>query len=263
MDDGRIDVVIIGAGPGGYVAAIRAAQLGLRVALVEREQVGGLCLNWGCIPTKTLLRSAELLWLLRHQAPAYGVRAQGLQFDWAQAQARQAEVVRYLRGGLEVLLYKNQVAVHQGTARLVGPGRVAVTTGGEDEAPSHPPFREVRRDGASEEILLAKNVIIATGSAPKSLPGVTIDEQRVLSSSGALALPAVPRSLAIIGAGAVGVEFASLYRTLGSEVTLIEALPHIVPMEDADVAAVLAESLMAQGVRLLTGAKIGQVVAGA
>ena len=245
MDDGRIDVVIIGAGPGGYVAAIRAAQLGLRVALVEREQVGGLCLNWGCIPTKTLLRSAELLWLLRHQAPAYGVRAQGLEFDWAQAKARKAEVVRYLRGGLEVLLYKNQVAVHQGAARLAGPGRVAVTTGDADE------------------ILLARNVIIATGSLPKSLPGVTIDEQRILSSSGALALQAMPRSLAIIGAGAVGVEFASLYRTLGSAVTLIEALPHIVPLEDADIAAVLAESLTAQGVQIRAGAKVGQVVAGA
>ncbi len=239
------DVVIIGAGPGGYVAAIRAAQLGLRVALVEREQVGGLCLNWGCIPTKTLLRSAELLWLLRHQAPAYGVRAQGLEFDWAQAQARKAEVVRYLRGGLEVLLFKNQVEVHQGRGRLAGPGRVAVTTGG------------------AEEILLAKNVIIATGSLPKSLPGVTIDEERVLSSSGALALPAVPRSLAIIGAGAVGVEFASLYHTLGSEVTLIEALPHILPLEDADIAAVLAESLTAQGVQIRAGAKVEQVVAGA
>jgi dihydrolipoamide dehydrogenase len=240
-----LDVVIIGAGPGGYVAAIRAAQLGLRVALVEREQVGGLCLNWGCIPTKTLLRSAELLWLLRHQAPTYGVRAQGLDFDWAQAQARKTEVVRYLRGGLEVLLYKNQVAVHQGTARLAGPGRVAVTTGSE------------------EEILLAKSMIIATGSLPKSLPGVAIDEERILSSSGALALPAVPRSLAIIGAGAVGVEFALLYRTLGAEVTLIEALPHIVPLEDADIAAFLAESLTAQGVRLRAGAKVEQVVAGA
>jgi dihydrolipoamide dehydrogenase len=264
-----LDVVIIGAGPGGYVAAIRAAQLGLRVALVEREQVGGLCLNWGCIPTKTLLRSAELLWLLRHQAPAYGVRAQGLEFDWAQAQARKAEVVRYLRGGLEVLLYKNQVAVHQGRGRLAGPGRVAVTTGGEDEAPSHPdspsrpPFREVRRDGASEEILLAKNVIIATGSLPKSLPGVTIDEERVLSSTGALALPAVPRSLAIIGAGAVGVEFASLYRTLGAEVTLIEMLPHILPLEDGDIAAVLAASLIAQGVRIRAGAKVEQVAVSA
>ncbi len=276
-----LDVVIMGAGPGGYVAAIRAAQLGLRVALVERDQVGGLCLNWGCIPTKTLLRSAELLWLLRHQAPAYGVRAQGLEFDWAQAQARKAEVVRYLRGGLEVLLFKNQVEVHQGRGRLAGPGRVAVTTGREDEAPSHPdspsrppfrearrdgespPFREVRRDGASEEILLAKNVIIATGSLPKSLPGVAIDEERVLSSTGALALPAVPRSLAIIGAGAVGVEFASLYRTLGAEVTLIEALPHILPLEDADIAAVLTASLTAQGVRIRAGAKVGQVAVSA
>ena len=245
MDDGRIDLVIIGAGPGGYVAAIRAAQLGLHMALVEREQVGGLCLNWGCIPTKTLLRSAELLWLLRHQAPAYGVRAQGLEFDWAQAQERKAEVVRYLRGGLEVLLYKNQVAVHQGAACLAGPGRVAVTTGG------------------AEEILLAKNVIIATGSLPKSLPGMAIDEERILSSSGALALPAVPRSLAIIGAGAVGVEFASLYRTLGSAVTLIEALPHILPLEDADIAAVLAESLTAQGVRIRAGTRVERVVAGA
>jgi dihydrolipoamide dehydrogenase len=239
-----LDVVIIGAGPGGYVAAIRAAQLGQRVALVEREQVGGLCLNWGCIPTKTLLRSAELLWLLRHQAPAYGVRAQSLEFDWAQAQARKAEVVRYLRGGLEVLLFKNQVGVHQGTARLVGPGRVVVTTG----------------DG--EETLLTHHVIIATGAAPKNLPGVTIDEQRVLSSTGALTLPEVPRSLAIIGAGAVGVEFASLYRTLGAEVTLIEALPHIVPLEDGDIAAVLAESLAAQGVRLRARAQVGQVAVG-
>jgi dihydrolipoamide dehydrogenase len=235
------DVAIIGSGPGGYVAAIRGAQLGLKVALIEKGQIGGVCLNVGCIPTKALLKSAGLLARLRESAD-FGLRVGELSFDWPQAQARKDEVVKTVRGGVEVLLFKNKVTVLRGVGRIVERGRVGVS--GED---------------GGEEIVQARNIVVATGSAPKSLPGVEIDEARIVSNTGALQFKEIPASLIVIGAGAVGVEFASLYRMLGSEVTLIEALPRILPLEDEEISTILDAALAEQGMKILTGARVGEV----
>jgi dihydrolipoamide dehydrogenase len=246
MTDTAYDVVVIGAGPGGYVAAIRAAQLGLRVAVVERRFLGGVCLNVGCIPTKALLHSADLLEDVR-AGKRFGVVAEQVSLDWPAAQKHKAQVVRQMTGGVGSLMKKNNIAVHTGTARITAPGSVQVTDG----------------DGATTA-LAAKNVIVATGARPKDLPaiGAAIDEDRILSSTGALELAEVPASLIIVGAGAIGVEFASMYRTFGSEVTLIEMLPRIVPGEDEEISAELAKSFSARGIKLLTGARLDQVEQG-
>lgn len=237
------DVAIIGAGPGGYVAAIRAAQLGMKVALVEKDLVGGTCLNRGCVPTKALLRSTEV-WNLAQSAAEYGVQLSGATVDWAQIQKRKEQVVSRLRKGVESLLKKNQVTLIQGTAALLSPTSLAVQ----------------KADGATET-LSARRILIATGARAKTLPGVPIDEERVLSSAGALELDHVPASLVIIGAGAVGVEFACLFQTLGSKVTLLEALPQVLPAEDAEVAEELAKSLKRQRIRVEAGARVEKVEA--
>jgi dihydrolipoamide dehydrogenase len=235
------DVAIIGSGPGGYVAAIHGAQLGLKVALIEKGNIGGVCLNVGCIPTKALLKSAGLLARLREGAD-FGLRLGELSFDWTRAQTRKDEAVKMVRGGVEVLLFKNKVAVLRGLGRIVEQGRVGVTG-----------------DDGREEVVQARNIVVATGSAPKSLPGVEIDEERVVSNTGALQFKEIPASLVVIGAGAVGVEFASLYRMLGSEVTLIEALPRILPLEDEEISAALDAALAEQGMKILAGARVGEI----
>jgi len=234
------DVVIIGAGPGGYVAAIRAGQLGLRVALVEKEHLGGTCLNIGCIPTKALLRTAEVLTLAR-EGEAFVVHASDVRLDLAKAMERKDAVVLGLRRGVESLMAKNKVTVVRGTGLLLSPTRVRVTA----------------EQGIQE--LDGRAIIIATGAAPKSLPGVTIDEDRIISSTGALLLSNVPTTLGIIGAGAVGVEFASLYADFGSKVTIMEMLPQILPLEDKDSAAEVARSFRARGIRMLVGARVEEV----
>ncbi len=237
------DVAIVGAGPGGYVAAIRAAQLGMNVALVEKDQVGGTCLNRGCVPTKALLRSAEA-WSLAQSAAEYGVHLSGATVDWAQIQKRKEQVVSRLRKGVESLLKKNGVTLIQGAAILLSPTSLAVQ----------------KADGAMET-LSARRILIATGARAKTLPGVPIDEERVLSSTGALELDRVPASLVVIGAGAVGVEFACLFQTLGSKVTLLEALPQVLPAEDEEVAEELAKSLKRQRIRVEAGARVEKVEA--
>lgn len=237
------DVAIVGAGPGGYVAAIRAAQLGMKVALVEKDQVGGTCLNRGCVPTKALLRSAEV-WNLAQSAAEYGVQLSGATVDWAQIQKRKEQVVSRLRKGVESLLKKNQVTLIQGAATLLSPTSLAVQ----------------KADGAAET-LSARRILIAAGARAKTLPGVPIDEERILSSTGALELDHVPASLVVIGAGAVGVEFACLFQTLGSKVTLLEALPQVLPAEDAEVAEELAKSLKRQRIRVEAGARVEKVEA--
>ncbi|GAB4400521.1 MAG: dihydrolipoyl dehydrogenase [Anaerolineales bacterium] len=235
------DIAIIGAGPGGYVAAIRASQLGMKAALVEKDQVGGTCLNRGCVPTKALLRSAEA-WSLAQSAAEYGVQLTGATVDWAQIQKRKEQVVSRLRKGVESLLKKNQVTLVQGTATLLSPASLRVQ----------------KADGATET-LSARHILIASGARAKTLPGVTIDEERVLSSTGALELDHIPASLVVIGAGAVGVEFACLFQTLGSKVTLLEALPQVLPAEDAEVAEELAKSLKRQRIRVEVGARVEKV----
>jgi dihydrolipoamide dehydrogenase len=234
------DVVVIGAGTGGYVAAIRAAQLGLRVAVVERQAaLGGTCLLWGCIPTKALLEHAHAFKIIKG-ATDWGVM---LPFgapavDMNTIQARKDRIVEGLAKGVEYLFKKNKVERVTGTARLLGDGRVSVTG-----------------DGGTDE-LTTKDVVVATGSAPRSVPGVTIDHAHVITSDEAIGLRAVPTSLAILGSGAVGVEFASIYRRFGSDVTLIELLPRLVPNEDAAVSAELEKSFKKQGVIVWTDTKV-------
>ncbi len=241
----QVDVAIVGAGPGGYVAAIRASQLGLKTALIEKDAIGGTCLNRGCIPTKALLRSAEVYALAR-DSEDYGVRCENVTLDWPQVQKRQERIVSRLRKGVEALLKKNRVAVLPGVAALASPNELLV--------------RSV--EGESVQVA-ARHIVIATGAQAKSLTGIVIDEQRILSSTGALQLQDVPESIVVVGAGVVGVEFASLFRSLGTDVTLLEALPHILPLEDAEIADALAKSLRRQGMRIEAGARVERVETGA
>lgn len=234
------DLVIIGSGPGGYVAAIRAGQLGLKTAIVERDLLGGTCLNVGCIPTKVLLRSAEVLTTAR-EGKEFGVLADNIRLDLAAVQTRKDKVVLERRRGVELLMNKNKATVYAGSGALAGPGKVHVTG----------------KDGSHE--LEAHNIILATGSTAKSLPGIEIDEKTIVSSTGALLFNELPGHIVIIGAGAVGAEFASLYSEFGSKVTLIEALPQILPLEDKDSAAEVARAFRSRGIRMLTAAKVSGV----
>ncbi len=235
------DLIVIGGGPAGYVGAIRAAQLGLRTALVEREKLGGACVHVGCIPTKALLYTAELLHEMRNAAEM-GIVTEGVRLDYAGVHARKDRVVTTNHRGVEYLMRKHGITVVPGQARLLAPTRVRVT------AP----------DGSATD-LDARHILLATGSEPRSLPGVTIDNERVLDSTGALRLPALPRSIAILGAGAVGTEFASIFAAFGSTVTLVEMMPSILPLEDEEVAGVLAKSLGRRGVTVKTGTAVTAV----
>ena len=237
------DLIIVGGGPAGYVGAIHAAQLGLRTALVEREKLGGTCLHVGCIPTKVLLHTAELLEEMRAGAEM-GIRVSDVQLDYEQLMRRKDRVVTTNFRGVEFLMRKNGIAVFPGTGTLLGPTRVRVAA----------------NDG-SEVSLEGRHILLATGSQPRSLPGVTIDNQRVLDNVGALRLSAVPRSLAILGAGAVGTEFASLFAAFGTTVTLIEMMPTILPMEDEDISGVVAKELGRRGVTIRTGTAVTGVTA--
>jgi dihydrolipoyl dehydrogenase len=233
------DVVVIGAGTGGYVAAIRAAQLGKTVAVVEKQSaLGGTCLIWGCIPTKALLEHAHALKVIQ-QAAEWGVTIPSgtPAIDMTQVHARKDKIVGGLTKGVEFLFKKNKITWVKGTARLAGRGKVEVT-------------------GGEAQTIDAKEIIVATGSAPRSVPSVTIDHERIITSDEAIHLKTVPRSLAILGSGAVGVEFASIYRRFGSEVTIIELLPRLVPVEDEAVSAELEKSFKKQGIAVLTGTKV-------
>ena len=233
------DVVVIGAGTGGYVAAIRAAQLGLKVAVVEKQKaLGGTCLIWGCIPTKALLEHAHALKVVQ-QAKEWGVTipAGTPAIDMNQVQTRKDKVVGGLTKGIEFLFKKNKIDWIKGTARLAGKGTIEVFEG-------------------EKQTLQAREIIVATGSSPRSVPGVEIDRKRIITSDEAIHLKEVPKSLIILGSGAVGVEFASIYRRFGSDVTIIELLPRLVPVEDAAVSAELEKSFKKQGIKALTGTKV-------
>ena len=238
------DVVVIGAGTGGYVAAIRASQLGKKVAVVERQKaLGGTCLIWGCIPTKALLEHAHALKVIQH-AKEWGVTlpAGTPAIDMGQVQARKDKVVTGLTKGIEFLFKKNKIDWIKGTARLAGGGKVEIVDG-------------------DAKTLEAKEIVIATGSAPRSVPGITIDHTRIITSDEAIHLKAVPKSLVIMGSGAVGVEFASIYRRFGADVTIIELLPRLVPVEDEAVSAELEKSFKKQGIKALTGTKVTKATA--
>jgi dihydrolipoamide dehydrogenase len=235
-------VIVIGGGPAGYVAAIRAAQLGRKVAVVERDRLGGVCLNWGCIPTKALLRNAEVLSLVQ-RGPEFGLQIQGLTADYRMAHVRSRQVADRLTRGVAYLIRKNNITVVSGTARL----RTATQV-------------EVRpNDGGAAQVLEGEHIILATGSRERLLPGVTMDGRRVWTSYEALQVEATPESLIIVGAGAVGVEFASVFATYGTHVTLIEMLPTLVPLEDPDIAEVLEQVFRKRGMRILTGTTVQKI----
>jgi dihydrolipoamide dehydrogenase len=237
----KYDLVIVGTGPGGYVCAIRAAQLGLTVAAVEDDRPGGVCLNWGCIPTKALLRNAEIVHLFE-KAETFGITVQGMKADYAAAVQRSRGVADRMAKGVEFLFRKNKVTLVPGTGTLKSKNVV-----------------DVRGKDGLTSLEAERAVILATGSEPKSLPGVVIDEKTVISSNGAVRNEARPKSIVVIGAGAVGVEFADVYRSYGVEVTLLEALPRIVPIEDEDVSAQLTRSLSRRGITIKTGVKVSAV----
>ena len=250
MDEasGRFDLTIIGSGPGGYVAAVRAGQLGMKTAVVElAPQPGGTCLHWGCIPTKALLHSAEILDGARHAA-AFGVSLGEPKLDLPAVQRYKNKVVQSNAKGVEFLLKKNGVRLIRGRGRLAGPGRVQV--------------QPVEGSGLAEPVMLeTRHTLLATGSAVRGLPGVAFDGRRIVSSDEALGLGEVPRSLIVLGAGAVGVEFASIYRSFGAEVTLVELLEHLVPLEDDDLGQELAAAFKRRGIRALTGTRVTEVQA--
>ena len=240
------DVVIIGAGTGGYVAAIRCAQLGKKVAVVEKQKsLGGTCLIWGCIPTKALLEHAHALKVIR-DAKEWGVTIPSAApaIDMNQVQSRKDRIVNGLTRGVEFLFKKNKIDWIKGTARLAGKGKVEIVEG-------------------EKQTLEATEIVIATGSSARSVPGIEIDHARIITSDEAIWLKEVPKTLVIMGSGAVGVEFASIYRRFGSEVTVIELLPRLVPLEDEAISAELEKSFKKQGIKSLTGTKVTKAVAGA
>ncbi|TAK36549.1 MAG: dihydrolipoyl dehydrogenase [Chloroflexota bacterium] len=232
------DVVIMGAGPGGYVAALRAVQLGLKVALLEREEVGGVCLNWGCIPSKALLRNAEVVSLVKN-ASQYGISLDNLHYDFAPAVDRSRQVVKRLVSGVRFLLKRGKVDLIMGEAYLASPNKVVVRQSGQE--------------------LETKNVIVATGARPKSLPGLEIDRQRIITSREALELRQLPSSIVIVGAGPLGMEFAYLYSTYGVQTTILEMLPHALPLEDQEISEVLERAMQKQGVKILTQSRVQSV----
>ena len=231
------DMIVIGAGPGGYVCAIRGAQLGLKVAVVEREALGGICLNWGCIPTKALLRSAEVFHLM-HRAPEFGLKAEGISFDLDAVVKRSRGVARQLSSGVAHLLKKNKVTVVMGEATLAAPGRVRVTTA----------------EGAEE--LEAPSVILATGARARELPGLEADGDRVWSYRHALQPVRMPKRLLVIGSGAIGIEFASFFNTLGAKTTVVEVMERVLPVEDAEISAFARKQFVKQGMTILERATV-------
>jgi dihydrolipoamide dehydrogenase len=249
------DVIIIGGGPGGYVAAIRAAQLGLKTAIVEREHLGGICLNWGCIPTKALLRSAEIYHYMQHPG-AYGLTAQGVGFDMAAVVKRSRGVSQQLNGGVGFLLKKNKVDVIWGEASIPRVGEVKV---GKSTKPAVQPQNPVPKGTLGEGTYKAAHIIIATGARPRVLPGIEPDGDRIWTYFEAMVPPAMPKSLIVMGSGAIGIEFASFYRTMGADVTVVEVMPQILPVEDAEIAAVARKRFEKQGMKILTGAKVTKV----
>ncbi|WP_018181594.1 dihydrolipoyl dehydrogenase [Kaistia granuli] len=242
------DVIIIGSGPGGYVAAIRAAQLGLKTAVVEKSHLGGICLNWGCIPTKALLRSAEVYHYFEH-AKDYGLSAEKIGFDMAAITKRSRGVSAQLNQGVGGLLKKNKVDVIWGSAEITAPGKLTV------KASDNPPKGAL--GGGDYE---AKNIIVATGARPRALPGIEPDKKQIWTYFEAMVPDSLPKSLLVMGSGAIGIEFASFYRTMGSEVTVVEVLPQILPVEDEEIAAHARKRFEKQGIKILTGAKVTKVV---
>jgi dihydrolipoamide dehydrogenase len=250
------DVLIIGGGPGGYVAAIRAAQLGLKTAVVEREHLGGICLNWGCIPTKALLRSAEIFHYAQHAAD-YGLVIEGkVGFDSAAVTTRSRKISAQLNSGVGFLLKKNKVDVIWGEATIAKAGEVTVT---KPKKPPMQPQNPVPKGTLGEGTYQAKNIVVATGARPRVVPGIEPDGTLIWTYFEAMLPNVFPKSLIVVGSGAIGVEFASFYRSFGAEVTLVEALPRILPAEDAEIAAHAHKRFEKQGIKIRVGTKVVNV----
>src|SRR5829696_2385204 len=247
------DIIVIGAGPGGYVTAIRAAQLGFKAAVVDREHLGGICLNWGCIPTKALLRSAEIFHYMQH-AKDYGLSVQGASFDVGAVVKRSRGVSERLSSGVGFLMKKNKIDVIWGEATIDAPGKVTVKETARAPAP-----KGALGPGGYQ----AKHIIVATGARPRALPGIEPDGKLIWTYYEAMVPQSTPKSLLVMGSGAIGIEFASFYRTMGAEVTVVELLPQILPIEDAEIAALARKRFEKQGIRILTGAKVTKVEKGA
>jgi dihydrolipoyl dehydrogenase len=240
----QYDLIILGSGPGGYVAAIRASQLGMKVAIVEREKLGGICLNWGCIPTKALLRTSEIYHYMSH-ADAYGLSAEKTAFDLTRIVERSRKVAGQLNSGVTGLMKKHKIAVHEGVGKLTGKGKLSV-----------------EKDGKKTE-LSAKTIMIATGARARDLPFAKADGKRIWTYRHAMVPTEMPTKLLVIGSGAIGVEFASFYSDMGADVTIVEMLPRILPVEDEDVSKHMLKALKKQGMTILTGAGVEKLEAGA
>ena len=238
MAENSFDLIVLGGGPGGYVAAIRAAQLGLKTALVERDQLGGICLNWGCIPTKALLRSSEIYRLL-HRLDEFGFSAKDIRFDAGKVVARSRAVAKQLSNGVAYLLRKNKVTVIDGHGRLAAKGRLGV-----------------EKDGRPVAELAAEHIVLATGARSRALPGLEPDGERVWTYKEAMVPTAIPRSLLIVGSGAIGIEFASFYHDMGAEVTVVEMLDRVLPVEDEEISSFARKSFEKQGIKIHTGATV-------
>ncbi|MGJ4996056.1 dihydrolipoyl dehydrogenase [Bradyrhizobium sp. HKCCYLR20261] len=245
MADTSFDVIIIGSGPGGYVTAIRAAQLGFKTAIIEKTHLGGICLNWGCIPTKALLRSAEIYHYMQH-AKDYGLSAENISYDPKAVVQRSRGVSKRLADGVGFLMKKNKVQVIWGRANIDAPGKITVTKSNVD-AP---------KGALGEGSYQAKHIIVATGARPRVLPGLEPDKKLVWTYFEAMVPDKMPKSLLVVGSGAIGIEFASFFRTMGSEVTVVEVLPQILPVEDAEIAGIARKQLEKQGLKIMTGAKV-------
>ncbi len=246
MAETAFDIVVIGAGPGGYVAAIRASQLGMKTAIVEREHLGGICLNWGCIPTKALLRSSEIYHLL-HRLDEFGFSAKDIRFDLKKVVDRSRKVAGRLSGGVGYLMKKNKITVFDAAAKLAGKGQVALAG----------------KDGKALPSLSAKHIILATGARARTLPGLEPDGKRIWTYKEAMVPEAMPQSLLVIGSGAIGVEFASFFNTLGAKTTIVEVLDRILPVEDEEISAFARKSFEKQGMTIHTKAKVEGLKAGA
>ena len=237
----EFDVFVIGGGPGGYTTAIRSSQLGLKTGIVERDRLGGVCLNWGCIPTKALLKNAEILQLFR-KSEEWGISYDNLRVDFSKIIKRSRGVADRVSKGVEYLMKKNKIEVNSGHARLAGEGRV-----------------EIKAEGREDLLVQARHIILATGARPRTLPGVAIDRKRVISSAEAMVLQERPKSMLILGAGAIGIEFAYFYNALGTKVTVVEMMPGILPIEDRELTKLLEASLRKQGIEILTETKVQSV----
>ena len=245
MVDQSFDIIVVGGGPGGYVAAIRAAQLGMKAAVVEREHLGGICLNWGCIPTKALLRTSEINHLL-HNLGEFGLSAENPKYDLEKVVKRSRGVAKQLSGGVAHLLRKNKVTVIDGTGKLAGKGKLAV-----------------EKDGKPAGTLTAPHIILATGARARSLPGIEADGKLIWTYKEAMVPTAMPKSLLVIGSGAIGIEFASFYLNMGVAVTVVEVMDRVLPVEDAEISALARKAFEKQGMKILTSAAVKGVKKGA